>query len=142
MLTYGEGYYTFGDMFKTGIAPSIVLALLMAAWMPFIVGSWESNAFGFATAFPSRGLRALSEPAAFFTLRGNGIAAFSLNGVSCHGSLLPVFPCIYARDDFFVRNGFAKRRFAQASQFRGIGKGHEAIERRAFCHSVIPKLVA
>ena len=38
MLTYGEGYYTFGDMFKTGIVPSIVLVLLMAAWMPFIVG--------------------------------------------------------------------------------------------------------
>ena len=38
MLTYGEGYYTFGDMFKTGIIPSIVLVLLMAAWMPFIVG--------------------------------------------------------------------------------------------------------
>ena len=36
MLTYG--YYTFGDMFKTGIIPSIVLVLLMAAWMPFIVG--------------------------------------------------------------------------------------------------------
>lgn len=38
MLTYGEGYYTFGDMFKTGIIPFIVLVLLMAAWMPFIVG--------------------------------------------------------------------------------------------------------
>ena len=38
MLTYGEGYYTFGDMFKTGLIPSIVLVLLMAAWMPFIVG--------------------------------------------------------------------------------------------------------
>lgn len=38
MLTYGEGYYTFGDMFKTGIVPSIALVLIMAAWMPFIVG--------------------------------------------------------------------------------------------------------
>ena len=38
MLTYGEGYYTFGDMFKTGIVPAIALVVLMAAWMPFIVG--------------------------------------------------------------------------------------------------------
>lgn len=38
MLTYGEGYYTFGDMFKTGVVPSIALVLLMALWMPFIVG--------------------------------------------------------------------------------------------------------
>lgn len=38
MLTYGEGYYTMGDMFKTGIVPSIALVLIMAAWMPFIVG--------------------------------------------------------------------------------------------------------
>ena len=38
MLTYGEGYYTFGDMFKTGVVPSIALVLIMAAWMPFIVG--------------------------------------------------------------------------------------------------------
>ncbi|MDJ1651275.1 MULTISPECIES: SLC13 family permease [Gordonibacter] len=39
MLTYGEGYYTFGDMFKTGIVPAIALILIMAAWMPFIVGA-------------------------------------------------------------------------------------------------------
>ncbi len=38
MLTYGEGYYTFSDMFKTGIVPSVALVLIMAAWMPFIVG--------------------------------------------------------------------------------------------------------
>ena len=38
MLTYGEGYYTFVDMFKTGIVPAIALVVLMAAWMPFIVG--------------------------------------------------------------------------------------------------------
>lgn len=38
MLTYGEGYYTFGDMFKTGIIPAIALILIMAAWVPFIVG--------------------------------------------------------------------------------------------------------
>ena len=38
MLTYGEGYYTFDDMFKTGIVPSVALVHIMAAWMPFIVG--------------------------------------------------------------------------------------------------------
>lgn len=38
MLTYGEGYYTFTDMLKTGIVPAIALVLLMALWMPFIVG--------------------------------------------------------------------------------------------------------
>lgn len=38
MLTYGEGYYTFADMIKTGIVPAIILVLLMALWMPFIVG--------------------------------------------------------------------------------------------------------
>ena len=38
MLTYGEGYYTFSDMIKTGIIPAIILVVLMALWMPFIVG--------------------------------------------------------------------------------------------------------
>lgn len=38
MLTYGEGYYTFSDMIKTGIIPAIILVILMALWMPFIVG--------------------------------------------------------------------------------------------------------
>lgn len=38
MLTYGEGYYTFGDMFKTGIIPAIALIVLMTLWVPFIVG--------------------------------------------------------------------------------------------------------
>ncbi len=38
MLTYGEGYYTFADMIKTGIIPAIILVVLMALWMPFIVG--------------------------------------------------------------------------------------------------------
>ena len=38
MLTYGEGYYTMGDMFKTGIIPAICLVVLMALWMPFICG--------------------------------------------------------------------------------------------------------
>ena len=38
MLTYGQGYYAFGDMVKTGIAPAIILVVLMALWMPFIAG--------------------------------------------------------------------------------------------------------
>ena len=38
MLTYGEGYYTFGDMFKTGIVPAVVLIALITFWVPFIVG--------------------------------------------------------------------------------------------------------
>ena len=38
MLTYGEGYYTFGDMFKTGIVPAAVLIVLITLWVPFIVG--------------------------------------------------------------------------------------------------------
>ena len=38
MLTYGEGYYAMTDMLKTGIVPAIALVLIMAAWMPFIVG--------------------------------------------------------------------------------------------------------
>ena len=43
-VTYSTGYYTFGDMFKTGIVPSVALVLIMAAWMPFIVGSWACKA--------------------------------------------------------------------------------------------------
>lgn len=39
MLTYGEGYYTFGDMFKTGAIPAIVLIALITFWVPFIVGA-------------------------------------------------------------------------------------------------------
>lgn len=39
MLTYGEGYYTFGDMFKTGIIPACALILIMSAWVPFIVSA-------------------------------------------------------------------------------------------------------
>lgn len=38
MLTYGEGYYTMGDMVKTGVVPAAILVILMALWMPFIVG--------------------------------------------------------------------------------------------------------
>ncbi|WP_165172704.1 MULTISPECIES: SLC13 family permease [unclassified Adlercreutzia] len=38
MLTYGEGYYSFGDMFKTGLVPAIALIAVMTLWVPFIVG--------------------------------------------------------------------------------------------------------
>lgn len=36
MLTFGEGYFTFGDMVKTGIVPAIALIVIMSLWMPFI----------------------------------------------------------------------------------------------------------
>lgn len=39
MLTYGEGYYTFADMFKTGIVPAIILIFLLTLWVPFIAGA-------------------------------------------------------------------------------------------------------
>lgn len=35
MLTFGEGYFTFGDMVKTGIVPAIALIVIMSLWMPF-----------------------------------------------------------------------------------------------------------
>lgn len=38
MLTYGQGYFTFGDMFKVGVVPAIVLVSLIVLWVPFIVG--------------------------------------------------------------------------------------------------------
>ena len=38
MLTYGEGYFSFGDMFKAGFVPAIVLIGLIVLWVPFIVG--------------------------------------------------------------------------------------------------------
>ena len=38
MLTFGEGYYTFGDMFKTGLVPAVALIVLITFWVPFIVG--------------------------------------------------------------------------------------------------------
>lgn len=37
-LTFGEGYYSAGDMFKFGIIPAIILIVLMALWFPFISG--------------------------------------------------------------------------------------------------------
>lgn len=39
MLTFGEGYFTFGDMVKTGIVPAIALIVIMSLWMPFICGA-------------------------------------------------------------------------------------------------------
>jgi sodium-dependent dicarboxylate transporter 2/3/5 len=38
MITYGEGYYTFGDMVKTGLIPALVLCVVLTLWIPFIVG--------------------------------------------------------------------------------------------------------
>lgn len=38
MLTYGEGYYTFADMFKTGILPAVILIVLVTLWIPFMAG--------------------------------------------------------------------------------------------------------
>ncbi|MDR0514994.1 MAG: DASS family sodium-coupled anion symporter [Coriobacteriaceae bacterium] len=38
MLTYGEGYYQFGDMVKTGLIPAVLLCVIMTLWVPFIVG--------------------------------------------------------------------------------------------------------
>jgi sodium-dependent dicarboxylate transporter 2/3/5 len=38
MITYGEGYYTFGDMVKTGFVPALVLCVVLTLWVPFIIG--------------------------------------------------------------------------------------------------------
>jgi sodium-dependent dicarboxylate transporter 2/3/5 len=38
MLTYGEGYYAFGDMVKTGIIPALALCVVLTLWVPFIIG--------------------------------------------------------------------------------------------------------
>jgi sodium-dependent dicarboxylate transporter 2/3/5 len=38
MISYGEGYYTFADMVKTGLVPAVILVVLMSLWVPFIVG--------------------------------------------------------------------------------------------------------
>ena len=38
MLTYGEGYYTFGDMFKAGVIPAVIFCVCMVLWVPFICG--------------------------------------------------------------------------------------------------------
>lgn len=38
MLTYGQGYYSFGDMFKAGLVSAAALIALIVLWVPFIVG--------------------------------------------------------------------------------------------------------
>ena len=38
IVTYGEGYYTFGDMFKAGVIPAIIFCVCMVLWVPFIAG--------------------------------------------------------------------------------------------------------
>ena len=37
-LTFGQGYYKAGEMVKFGIAPAIILILLMSLWIPLISG--------------------------------------------------------------------------------------------------------
>jgi sodium-dependent dicarboxylate transporter 2/3/5 len=39
MLTYGEGYYAFGDMVKTGLIPALALCVVLTLWVPFIVSA-------------------------------------------------------------------------------------------------------
>ena len=38
IVTYGEGYYTFGDMFKAGVIPAVIFCVCMVLWVPFICG--------------------------------------------------------------------------------------------------------
>ena len=38
LITFGEGYFTFGDMAKSGILPAIIFCVAMVLWVPFIVG--------------------------------------------------------------------------------------------------------
>lgn len=40
MYSYAYGYFKFGDMFKAGIVPALVLIVFDAFWTPFIVGAW------------------------------------------------------------------------------------------------------
>lgn len=40
MYSYAYGYFKFGDMFKAGIVPALVLILFDAFWTPFIIGAW------------------------------------------------------------------------------------------------------
>lgn len=37
-LTFGQGYYKAGEMVKFGIAPAIILIVLMALWIPLVSG--------------------------------------------------------------------------------------------------------
>lgn len=38
IITYGEGYFTAGDMAKSGTIPAIIFCVAMVLWVPFIVG--------------------------------------------------------------------------------------------------------
>ncbi|MEG0503974.1 MAG: SLC13 family permease [Raoultibacter sp.] len=38
IVTYGEGYYTFADMFKAGVIPAIIFCVSMVIWVPFMCG--------------------------------------------------------------------------------------------------------
>ncbi len=38
IITYGEGYFTFGDMAKTGFVPAAIFCVAMVLWVPFICG--------------------------------------------------------------------------------------------------------
>ncbi|MEG1560959.1 MAG: SLC13 family permease [Raoultibacter sp.] len=38
IVTYGEGFYTFGDMFKAGVIPAAIFCVAMTLWVPFMVG--------------------------------------------------------------------------------------------------------
>lgn len=38
IVTYGEGYYTFGDMFKAGVIPAVIFCVAMVLWVPFMCG--------------------------------------------------------------------------------------------------------
>ncbi|MEG0016229.1 MAG: SLC13 family permease [Gordonibacter sp.] len=38
IVTYGEGYYTFGDMFKAGVIPAVIFCVTMVLWVPFMCG--------------------------------------------------------------------------------------------------------
>jgi len=37
LLTYGEGYYTFGDYFKGGIPATLIMIVVVALWLPIIL---------------------------------------------------------------------------------------------------------
>ena len=39
MYAYDHGYFAFGDMFKAGFVPAMILLILDALWTPFIVGA-------------------------------------------------------------------------------------------------------
>ena len=38
MYSYAYGYFRFGDLFKAGVFPALILIVLDALWTPFVVG--------------------------------------------------------------------------------------------------------